>query len=110
MERKIQDLYQEIGVYCPFELAENQGINLDYYYLGTDTCGLYLDLEGYQIILNTAMDIGKQVEAMHLLIAHHNSTSRGIEKKVSRKELSRLNKIVRDIHKLASKGLRVSAS
>ncbi|MFX3633012.1 MAG: hypothetical protein ACE3L7_04710 [Candidatus Pristimantibacillus sp.] len=76
--------------WSPFEIARKQGVHLDYFHLGSEVIGVYADLNGYQIILNTNIDNDRQEDALQLLVEHHNSKSRGIEKIVRKSDLNRV--------------------
>lgn len=81
---------KDIEEYSPFVVAKKQGIYLDYCYLGSGIVGIYADLNGIQIILNSGMDNDRQEDAVQLLIEHH-LTNRGVERSVHKNELNKLN-------------------
>ncbi|MWC27390.1 hypothetical protein [Paenibacillus sp. MMS18-CY102] len=72
----------------PYETARKLGITIDYCLLGKRIVGIYADLNGYQIVLNSMMDNDRQEDTVHLLIKHHNSDLRGVEKIVYRDKLA----------------------
>lgn len=84
----------------PFALARSQGIHLDYCFLGEEIVGVYADLSGYQIVLNSSMDNDRQEDAMQMMIEHHNSKSRGMERCILKKELDRFYKFRAELSRL----------
>ncbi|EFM10072.1 hypothetical protein PaecuDRAFT_3031 [Paenibacillus curdlanolyticus YK9] len=72
----------------PYEVARSLGIKIDYCLLGKKIVGVYADLNGYQIILNSMMDNDRQEDTVHALIQHHNSELRGVERVVYKDKMA----------------------
>ncbi|MFF2481006.1 hypothetical protein [Paenibacillus sp. NPDC058071] len=72
----------------PFETARQLGIRLDYFSLGDRVVGIYSYLGGYQIVINSEMDLDRQEDAVQLLIEHHHA-DRGIDKVLRKEDIDR---------------------
>ncbi|MBP1991390.1 hypothetical protein [Paenibacillus eucommiae] len=98
------DMYAEIGIQCPFLLAKHQGIKLLYVDDLGDFCGVYKTTAPnmYRVFLNASVDIESQEAALYLLIQHHNSGQKGVERCVVKDDLKILNRIGREIKKYNS--------
>jgi hypothetical protein len=100
-----EDIYAEIGVQCPYLLAKQQGVKLATFSneIG-DICGIYrmTGRDTYTILLNPAIDLETEESTVYLLLKHHNSESKGIQRCVFKNDLKFLNKIVRETKKVSS--------
>lgn len=85
--------------YSPYVAAKKENIAIDYYDLGNKIVGIYADLNGYQVVLNSRMDNDRQEDCLQMLVEHHLS-HRGMERKILKNELIKYNNVVAEISRL----------
>lgn len=94
-EQKCDGIYEEIDGHCPFNLARDAGIALDYYDFGEGFCGMYTENDGFfHIILNSAIDTEAQELTCYLLIKQHQ-LHRGSTLAMNTEDLNKYTRVER---------------